>query len=78
MGSVDIVLPSRDSARIARTFILTLQRYGESLILPNFWRKIAVYFVISLLNSRGDSPLGQDTHDLTITERDIFLFKLEY
>ena len=26
MGSVDIVLPSRDSARIARTFILTVQR----------------------------------------------------
>ena len=26
MGSVDIVLPSRDSARIARTFILTVQK----------------------------------------------------
>ena len=37
MGSVDIVLPSRDSARIARTFILTLQRYKLFLKLPNFY-----------------------------------------
>ena len=39
MGSVDIVLPSRDSARIARTFILTLQRYEQYLNFPNFSTK---------------------------------------
>ena len=35
MGSVDIVLPSRDSARIARTFVLTVQRYEVFLKVPN-------------------------------------------
>ena len=39
MGSVDIVLPSRDSARIARTFILTLQRYELFPKLPNFFAR---------------------------------------
>ena len=36
MGRGGEVLPSRDSTRIAKTFILTLQRYELFLNLPNF------------------------------------------
>ena len=38
-----MVLPSRDSARIARTFILTLQRYEKASKLPNKSRFIFIF-----------------------------------
>ena len=42
MGSVGEVLPSRDSTRIARTFILTLQRYELYSKLPNISAEICI------------------------------------
>jgi hypothetical protein len=39
MGSVDIVLPSRDSARIAKSELLTLQIYELFLKLASFLAK---------------------------------------
>ena len=42
MGSVDIVLPSRDSARIAKTYVLTMQRYEVILKVPNI---LGLFFV---------------------------------
>ena len=49
MGRGGEVLPSRDSTRIAKTFILTLQRYELFLKVPNFR---ASFFLIARFNSK--------------------------
>ena len=52
MGRGGEVLPSRDSTRIARTHVLTLQRYELILIFANNSKDIFSFHIILVLLQR--------------------------
>jgi len=57
MGSVDIVLPSRDSARIAKTYVLTMQRYEVILKVPNILGIFLLQYDFSCKVEKSHEPL---------------------